>query len=211
MMPTLQTLRLTIRPFVMDDLPVVFQILDVDLGEVNFGSDHMNTLAERADWLNWTILNYEQLAKLDQPPYGDRAVVLRSTGQLIGACGFVPCLNAFEQLPSFAAHGQSLHPALYSTQFGLFYAISPFHQRQGYASEATRALVQYAFQELHLGRIIATTDYDNAASIGKDHCRSAGISGDNGSRGTGGGRGEDGNGNPGPCPRTGSRRAAAVR
>jgi RimJ/RimL family protein N-acetyltransferase len=166
MMPSLQTLRLSVRPFVMEDLPVVFQLLDVDLGEVDFGSEHMNTLTERANWLTWTILGYEQLAKLDQPPYGDRAVMLRSTRQLVGVCGFVPCLNAFEQLPSFASPGNSLHPDLNSTQFGLFYAISPSHQRRGYATEAARALVQYAFQELRLGRIVATTDYDNVASIG---------------------------------------------
>lgn len=166
MMPTLQTPRLLVRPFVMEDLPDIYQLLDVDLGEVNFGSDHMNTLTERAQWLNWTILSYEQLAKLDQPPYGDRAVVLRSTGQLVGACGFVPCLNTFEQLPSFASQGKVPHPNLYSTQFGLFYAISPSHQRQGYATEAAYALVQYAFQQLRLGRIVATTDYDNVASIG---------------------------------------------
>jgi RimJ/RimL family protein N-acetyltransferase len=166
MMPTLQSLRLSIRPFVMEDLPDVYQLLDVDLREVHFGSESMSAITERAEWLNWTILNYEQLAKLDQPPYGDRAVVLRSTGQLVGACGFVPYLNAFEQLPSFTPQGKAPHTNLYSTQFGLFYAISPSHQRQGYATEATSALVQYAFQQLRLGRIVATTDYDNAASIG---------------------------------------------
>lgn len=166
MMPILQGLRLSIRPFVMEDLPDVYQLLDVDLREVHFGSDRMSTISERAQWLNWTILNYEQLAKLDQPPYGDRAVVLRSTGQLVGACGFVPCLNAFEQLPSFTSQGKAPRTNLYSTQFGLFYAISPFHQHQGYATEAASALVQYAFQQLRLGRIVATTDYDNTASIG---------------------------------------------
>jgi RimJ/RimL family protein N-acetyltransferase len=166
MMPTLQTLRLSIRPFVMEDLPDIYQLLDVDLREAGLGTDRMNTLTERAQWLNWTILNYEQLAKLHQPPYGDRAVVFRSTQQLVGACGFVPCLNAFEQLPSFASHDKAPRPNLYSTQFGLFYAISPSHQHQGFATEAARALVQYAFQHLRLGRIVATTDYDNAASIG---------------------------------------------
>jgi hypothetical protein len=80
----------------MENLPVVYQLLDVDLSDAKLGADRMNTLTERAQWLNWTILNYEQLAKLQQPPYGDRAVIFRSTGQLVGACGFVPCLSAFE-------------------------------------------------------------------------------------------------------------------
>jgi RimJ/RimL family protein N-acetyltransferase len=166
MVPTLQTQRLSIRPFVMEDLPDVYLLLDVDLREAKFGSDRMDTLNERAQWLSWTILGYEQLAKLDQPPYGDRAVFLNETGQLVGVCGFVPYMNAFEQLPSFTSFSKVPRPNIYSPQFGLFYAISSSHQRKGYASEAARALVEYAFHELLIGRVVATTDYDNAASIG---------------------------------------------
>ncbi|MGH2520966.1 MAG: GNAT family N-acetyltransferase, partial [Anaerolineales bacterium] len=35
----------------------------------------------------------------------------------------------------------------------------------GYATEAARALIGYAFRELNLRRIVATTDYTNEASI----------------------------------------------
>jgi GNAT superfamily N-acetyltransferase len=58
------------------------------------------------------------------------------------------------------------HPGRCSTEFGLFYAISPTHRRRGYATEAARALIDYAFEHLKLKRIIAETDYDNIASIG---------------------------------------------
>jgi ribosomal-protein-alanine N-acetyltransferase len=165
-MPTLETLRLLIRPFVMDDLPDIHRFLDVELREADLSADKMETLAERAQWLQWTVLNYEQLAKLRQPPYGDRAIVRKSTGQLIGACGFVPCLSVFEQLPSFASGDTSGQQGLYTTEFGLFYAISPAHRRQGYAAEAAQALVNYAFNHLRLKRIVATTLYENTASIG---------------------------------------------
>ena len=165
-MPTLETVRLLVRPFVMEDLPDVHRLLDIELREADLSADKMETPTERAQWLQWTILNYEQLAKLRQPPYGDRAVVLKSTGQLIGACGFVPCLNAFEQLPTFAPHYASAGSSLYSTEFGLFYAISPAHQHRGYAAEAAQALVDYAFQQLRLKRIVATTTYENTASMG---------------------------------------------
>ena len=47
-------------------------------------------------------MGYEQFARLHQPPYGERAVVLKPAGLLIGACGFVPCLDRFEQLPAFS-------------------------------------------------------------------------------------------------------------
>jgi predicted acetyltransferase len=75
-------------------------------------------------------------------------------------------LNPFEQLPSLAPAGASDGESGYTTEFGLFYAISPAHQRQGYATEAAQALVDYAFQHLVLKRILATTEFDNAASLG---------------------------------------------
>ena len=164
-MPTLATKHLLIRPFEMEDLTEVHRLLDIELRLSNLGAEKMETLEERAEWLKWTVLNYSQLANLHQPPYGDRAVVLRSTALLIGACGFVPCLNSFEQLPSLAPAGASDGESYYTTEFGLFYAISPAHQRRGYATEAARALVDYAFQHLLLKRVLATTEYDNVASL----------------------------------------------
>ena len=78
----------------------------------------------------------------------------------------MPCLSAFEQLPGITAGQPSDRPTRYTAEFGLFYAISPPHRRHGYAAEATQALIDYAFEHLKLKRIIATTAYDNIASIG---------------------------------------------
>ncbi len=47
----------------------------------------------------------------------------------------------------------------------MFWAISPAFQGQGFATEAARALTSYAFGTLKLGRIVATAELDNAASI----------------------------------------------
>lgn len=76
--PTLETERLLIRPFALNDLDVIQQILDVELARAEFGTEGAKSLSERTQWLQWTILNYEELAKLYQPPYGDRAVVLNT-------------------------------------------------------------------------------------------------------------------------------------
>ena len=165
-MPTLESARLLVRPFVPEDLADVYRLLDIELRAADLRTEKMDSMAERAQWLEWAVLNYVQLAKLYQPPYGDRAIVLKSSQLLIGACGFVPCLNAFEQLPGLAPGGSPAIPGRYSAEFGLFYAVSPAHQRQGYAAEAAQALVDYAFQQLHLKRVVATTGYDNAASQG---------------------------------------------
>src|SRR5262249_43815522 len=107
--------------------------------------------------------SYTELAKLYQPPYGERAIVLSQTQQLIGAVGFVPCLNAFSLLPSLRPMCADA-ARLSSTEFGLFWAVSPVYQRQGYATEAASAMVDFAFRELRLHRIVATTTYGNRAS-----------------------------------------------
>lgn len=53
-------------------------MLDVDLAGVDFGSEGEKALHERQQWLQWTVMSYEELAKLYQPPYGERAVTLSS-------------------------------------------------------------------------------------------------------------------------------------
>jgi RimJ/RimL family protein N-acetyltransferase len=164
-MPPLETDRLIIRPFALGDLEAAHRILDVDLAAANTGTAGAQTLERRRSWLEWSVLNYEHLAWMYQPPYGDRAVALKATGELIGAAGFVPAMGPFGLLPSLRA-GEDLATArLHVPEFGLYWEIAPAHQRRGYATEAARALIDYAFTRLNLKRIVATTSDDNAASI----------------------------------------------
>jgi ribosomal-protein-alanine N-acetyltransferase len=165
-MPALETRRLIVRPFELSDLDAVYQLFDVDLFPNNSGKNKIETMQERLEWLQWSVLNYQQLAKLRQPPYGDRAMVIKQSGELVGSCGYVPCLGPYAQLPGFDDCHSSGSQALNTTEFGLYYAVSPIQQRKGFASEAAQAMVDYAFRSLNLKRVIATTDYDNIASMG---------------------------------------------
>ena len=158
---SMETPCLIIRTFVPDDLPDIHRILDQAFGDGSKVEDAV-ALAERRSWLTWSALNQEWLPKLDQPPYGDRAITLKATGAVIGAVGYVPLLDGFEQIPELAT---SAAAGSYNTpEVGLFWAIDPLHQGQGYATEAARALIDHAFQTLRLKRILATTDYSNVAS-----------------------------------------------
>lgn len=170
-MPILETQRLLIRPFRRTDLDAVYQILDVELGGVGEGEDGKKARAKRRQWLRWTVLNYEALAELHQPPYGDRAIIRKEgTEPIIGVCGFAPVLLPFEQLPCFFLECRPVGQATRSTsEIGLYWAVAPAHQRRGYAAEAGAALIHYAFTELSLKRIVATTTYDNTASMGVMH------------------------------------------
>lgn len=167
--PLIETERLLIRPFVHDDLDAIFEILDVAPGDVDI--DDPAAVAEakagRREWLEWSILNYDALDRLHQPPYGDRAVVLRDGGELIGAAGLAPVLLPFGQLPAFRRlDAPAGEPVANTSEIGLYWEIAAHHRRRGYATEAGVALIRYAFDTLHLQRIVATTTYDNTASIG---------------------------------------------
>ncbi len=164
-MPPLITPRLVIRPFVLDDLEDYIRLQAADaLAALLPGAGEMSR-AQCEAWLRWAAANYVQLAELRQPPYGDRAVTLRAGGELIGACGLVPCLGPFEQIPAIAGGPVATPSTTTTAEMGLFYLIAPEHQRRGYAREAAHALIDYAFGELRVRRIIATTTVDNAASI----------------------------------------------
>jgi [ribosomal protein S5]-alanine N-acetyltransferase len=155
-MPVLETERLYIRPFTMDDLNSIRHILDTGFGA--------SPLAQRREWLEWTVRNYVALANLYQQPYGDRAFVLKAAREVIGTVGLVPSFSPFQRLPAFRKSGE-VEDQFNQPEFGLFWATAPEHRRQGYAAEAAQSMIDYAFQHMNIRRIIATTDYDNAASI----------------------------------------------
>jgi RimJ/RimL family protein N-acetyltransferase len=151
--PTLETERLIIRELTMDDLESINNVLNKSFGwEI--------PISERQRWLQWTVLGYEMFSMLDQPHYGERAIVLKATGEIIGAVGIVPYLDTFNKITAFNRAPD--FPA--TSEVGLFWAIDPAHQRNGYAPEAAHALMEYLFHHEKLGRIIATTSYENLPS-----------------------------------------------
>jgi RimJ/RimL family protein N-acetyltransferase len=159
----LESRRLIIRPFVTDDLFTIHRILDQTFGDGK-NSDNGAALEERRSWLQWSILNQEWFTRMHQPPFGDRAITLKTSGELIGAVGYVPLLDPFDQIPGLISKAS---PSGFNTaQLGLFWAIDPQYQRRGYASEAARAMIEHAFGSLRLNCILATTEHSNLASQG---------------------------------------------
>jgi RimJ/RimL family protein N-acetyltransferase len=153
---------LVIRPFGRDDLPTIHRILREAFHSNE--ADAPRALAERGTWLEWNQLNAEWLPRMGQPPYGDRAIALRETGDVIGAAGYVPLLMPFDQIPELTrTPGPSMAGEM-TPEIGLFWAIDPVRQRRGYATEAARVLIAFAFDHLRLWRILATTEHDNHAS-----------------------------------------------
>ena len=117
--PVLTTDRLVIRPWALEDLDEAVRLLDGEIYPEEPGvAPAAAARARRERWLQWTVLNYEQLALLFQPPYGDRAITLRVSGELIGSVGYTPCFHPFGQVgigdaarDAEARHGAAPQPA----------------------------------------------------------------------------------------------------
>lgn len=146
----LETPRLLVRRFAPGDFTARHR-LTVD----NVGHDVPE--ASTAAWLDWATRNYAMLASLGQPPYGDYAVVLREGGAVVGAVGLVPGMVAWDALTG----GNDLRT---TPEFGLFWAVLSDYRGRGIATEAGRAMIDFVFARLAARRVVATTEFDNAAS-----------------------------------------------
>ncbi len=153
----LETGRLVIRSFAHDDFDALHAIRSEAFGQEPLERDR--------EWFDWSIRNYTALARLYQPPYGDRAIVLKASQEIVGMVGLVPSLGRFGTLPFFRARATGPASSLFTTEMGLFWALGTRYRQQGYATEAAQALVTYAFETLSMERLIATTEFDNRASM----------------------------------------------
>src|SRR5258708_31080992 len=122
----IETARLIIRRFVLDDLPDIHRILNAA-----FPEDAV-TLDQREEWLRWSVINDVQLERLHQPPYGDRVVVLKASSQLIGSVGLVPAIIPAAQLTYF---NPTPTPHAFHRPAGRpYYPFDPAYHRQGYGT-----------------------------------------------------------------------------
>jgi ribosomal-protein-alanine N-acetyltransferase len=145
-LPILRTPRLAIRPLDESDRHPSRSVLAVP------DEDAFRR------WFTWAVAAPAALADLHQPPYGERAVVLAATSELVGLVGLVPLLGPFSQLDGSPPGGA------WTPELGLYWALSPEHRGRGYATEAAAALCRALFSELNAKRLIATTEHTNIAS-----------------------------------------------
>ena len=145
-MPRLDDTDIHIRAFDRNDVSAVMQMFAFDTTEAHA-------------WLDWNIANEHQLARLNQPPYGERAIVHNDSGSVVGAIGLVPCIDQFGKV-GIGGYDDGATNA----EVGMFWHVIPEWRNQGIATAAATLLRDYACTHLGLRRIIATTEYDNSAS-----------------------------------------------
>jgi RimJ/RimL family protein N-acetyltransferase len=109
-------------------------------------------------WFTWAVAAPAALADLHQPPYGERAVILEETSELIGLVGLVPLLGPFSQLDGSPPGGP------WTPELGLYWALASHRRGHGYATEAAAALSRALFTALNPERLMAATEHSNTPS-----------------------------------------------
>lgn len=137
----IDTKRLILREFhILDSAPLKSIFLDPEVME--FGETLESETVIR-DWVRMHLKNYS-----NNWGFGPYAVVEKTSGVVIGYCGlfYFPNVNGKEEVE-------------------VGYRLAKSCWGQGYATEAARAVRDYAFNVLGLSRLIAIIEPNNIRSI----------------------------------------------
>jgi len=138
-LPVIETARLRLRPFNMDDVDALHRLWTEPEVRQYLWDDEVITRDRVESSLNTSLTSFEDHG------FGLWAVLPREEESLIGFCGFW----FFHEPPKLE----------------LLYGISAAHWHKGLATEAARAMINYGFKDLSFQRIEASTDAPNLASI----------------------------------------------
>jgi len=138
--PILETERLVLRHLTMDDLDALFALYrDPEIRK--YFPDGTLTYQETKEELEWIIDVY-----YGQYGFGLWATIHKETGEFIGRCGLLP----------WTIEGQ--------LEVEVAYMLAQAYWGQGLATEAARAIADYAFAHLQVPRLICLVDPENKAS-----------------------------------------------
>lgn len=136
----METKRLILRELIMEDFDALHEILSDPQTMQHYPAPFSEEQTRR-----WIMRNMERYAELG---FGLWAVILKETGELIGDCGVTM---------------QNIHGTL-CPEIG--YHIHRDRRRRGYASEAARACMDFAFEHTVFDRVYSYMKYTNEASYG---------------------------------------------
>lgn len=138
-LPTIETERLVLRPYALDDAADIKRLAgDRAIADTTFRIPHPYPDGEAERFMSTHAVEYDGGIALHL------AITLRSTGELAGGIGLLPC----------AEHAHA--------ELGYWIGV-PFWGR-GYATEASRGVIRFAFEDLGLNRVFAHHMARNPAS-----------------------------------------------
>ncbi|MFZ6010635.1 MAG: GNAT family N-acetyltransferase [Bacteroidota bacterium] len=135
---TLETQRLILRPTTADDSDRLFEMFtDAHIRKYLF-DDVILSRDQVEEFLNISIKSFQAHS------YGLWMIIQRDSNIVVGFAGL---WNFFEE-----------------TQPQLLYALMPAYTRQGFASEASQAVIDYSFRKLGFDYLVASCDTPNISS-----------------------------------------------
>jgi RimJ/RimL family protein N-acetyltransferase len=136
----LETPRLRIRTFTVDDAPFAYELVNDPAWIRNIGDRNVRSFDDARGYLE-----RGPIAMYEKHGFSLFAVVLKETGATIGMCGLIR------------------REALEDVDVG--FAFLPAYRGKGYALESAKAVMEHAWGPLKLARLVAIVDPANAPSI----------------------------------------------
>jgi ribosomal-protein-alanine N-acetyltransferase len=134
----LQTERLILRCLTPDDADAIFAVIGDPIAMQYYPRTF--TREDAVEWIDRNVGRYEK------DGYGLLAIVLKSNGEVIGDCGLSWQLADEEPVLELGYH------------------LRRDHWSHGYATEAARACMEYAFRVLKLDRLVSLIKPENVPS-----------------------------------------------
>lgn len=138
-LPRIETERVLLRPFTLDDAADVFEYARDDAVTRYMSWPTHQSIADALDYLTQVLRRYGQNSPA---PWG---IVLRTSHKLIGGAGFV-----------------TIDEKDFRAEIG--YVLGQRYWGQGYATEAARAIIEFAVNDLGINRVEAMCEVANGAS-----------------------------------------------
>ena len=136
----LETKRLRLRHLTVDDLDELFRLYS-DPEIRKYFPEGVLTRVGAQEELGWHMEAYERY-----PQLGLWATIHKETGRFIGRCGLLPWkIDGVQEIE-------------------IAYLIDKAFWNQSLATEAADGIMKYAFEELHLSRLVCLMHPDNVAS-----------------------------------------------
>lgn len=137
--PILTTQRLTLIPLEQDDLTLLHETLTNPFVRKHLADDKIISGEQAEDFLQTSARHFQQQG------WGLWKLIVRADQSYAGLAGL---WHFFEE-----------------AQPQLLYALLPEKTGQGYATEASQAVMRYAFDQLRFSYLTASCDVPNKASI----------------------------------------------
>lgn len=156
--PLLETDRLLLRPLVSTDFDDLHAIHERGFGD---GSRY---LTEEGLNLSRKVLGWVELNEWfpRQRWWNTRLIVQKSDQKAVGEIAYVPMPFPLDAV--IAGEIADFSKTIQTMELSMVWGILPEYRGKAYAAEAAQTLIEFAFKQFNLRRVMADTEHENKSS-----------------------------------------------